>query len=503
MSSSFFKQRSRIGWTLLLSLFALFLLLPPVLSVPSSPRFGKVILISFDGVNPNWIVELMGSGHLPNLDSMAKRGALNSLFIVDHDASTNPGLSTIETGYGPNVHTIYANIFAATTKWSIPKGLTIGERIKSHYGPGWLVAVGIPWATAPLPANVTTNVDPIYWELMKSTDYWLAAENLTWRPTDPDFESYAFTPKGLIKGTYLAQRILDEFIRPNVDRNFYVRIHMTEPDTVGHGVGVDKTVDPSSDYAWSLQQCDLAVGILVTGLEELGILEETLVLVTTDHGFLGGGHSGGPKPNQIEEIYTCFLILSHREVASPTGVGIQDDIAPTILSVAGVPLSAVSPAFEETSRAIPLFTATEEVRETSPPQVVGTSFPQQIPEGSRLNATITLSDPSGISWVDVYYRVGLNTLKARVTLTQGTTGSFDIQTVRIWNVNATQIYIEFFDNSTLKNNGRYPESGFITVGVNPVEQPPPSVDYLQYIYIAIPIVVILAVASYLIRRRVR
>ena len=497
--------RAKAMKLILVLAFVLPFVVHPVTLASPIPRFNRVILISYDGANPTWVAELMRLGYLPNLASLMQRGAMNSLFIVDHDPSTDPGLSTIETGYGPDVHKIYANVFGATTKISIPAGLSIGERIKSFYGSSWKVAVAIPWATAPLPENVTRNVDPIFWNLANVTDYSLAAENLTWTPGDPEFDEYAFTPTGLINASYLVRRVVDEFIGPNSAGNFYVRIHMTEPDAVGHSVTVDKVVDPSSQYAYALELCDNAIGLLISGLERHGILDSTLILVTTDHGFLGGGHSGGPKPYSVEEVHTCFLVSSHSSVCSPTGLGLQNDIAPTILSAVGIEVDGLIPRFDATSGAMPLFMATEQIRETTPPEVVSVSFPDSITEGSRLNATIVLSDPSGISLVDAYYVAGSNLFKAQVTQRQGATLTFDMQTVRIWNVNSTQVYFEFFDNSSLKNKARYPASGFITVPVNVSQEPPTSTDYISpsSLLIAAGAVLVLLAAGgywYLFRR---
>ena len=468
----------------------------------TAPHFDKIVLISFDGANSFWVTELMRLGNLPTLASLKERGALNNLFIVDHDCSTNPGLATIETGYGPDVNKIPMNMFGASTKISIPAGLTIGERIKSHFGSSWKVAMAYPWTTRPLPENITRNVDPIYWNLEKVTDYWLAAENLTWIPSDSTFNDYAFTPTGLINASYMARRVLNEFIQPNSAGNFYVRIHMTEPDAVGHGIGVERVVDPSSEYAWSLEQCDKALGILVSGLENLGILDETLVLVTADHGFLGGGHEGDPKPKQTEEIYTCFLVSSQSSVCSPTTLGIQDDIAPTVLSVAGVPLEGLTPSFDSTSRAMPLYLATEQVRETSPPQVSSVSFPQSITEGQKLNGTVSLSDPSGISVLNVYYQAGPNSFIARTTPRQGMPGTFDVQTIRIWNANVTRIYLEFYDDSILKNKGRYPATDYITVAVESAGQSQSQpMDYTQYALPAVAVVILVAVGYWYFVRR--
>lgn len=495
-------KRSASGFVFALALCILVLPIP-LSHALATPHFNKIVLISLDGANPDWIAELIRLGQLPNLASLMRRGAMNYLFIVDHDCSTDPGLSTIETGYGPALHKIYANVFGATMKISIPVGLTIGERIKSHYGSTWKVAIAIPWATAPMPKNVTTNVDPIFWNLKKATDYWLAAENLTWKPSDPEFNDYAFTPTGLINASYLARRVLDEFIRPNSAGNFYVRIHMTEPDAVGHGTGVEKTVDPLSQYAWSLQQCDRALGVLTSGLEGLRILDDTLVLVTTDHGFIGGGHDVDPKPSNGEDVWKCFLVMSHSNVGSPTGVGVQDDIAATVLSAAGISLEGLNPSFDSTSRAMPLFLATEQSRETKPPEVVSVSFPDQVTEGTRLNGTVTLSDPSGVSLVEVYYQVGSNLYSAKVTRRQGSAWIYDVQTVRIWNANATRIYLEFYDDSVLKNKGHYPSSGTITVAVKPAqqEQPAPSTDYTIYVYGAIATVLMTALAYWYLSRR--
>jgi hypothetical protein len=64
-----------------------------------------------------------------------------------------------------------------------------------------------------------------------------------------------------------------------------------EPDTTGH-----KNGENSVEYSAALLDADLWLGKIVDKLDELGILENTLIYVTTDHGFdeIGYYHANSP-----------------------------------------------------------------------------------------------------------------------------------------------------------------------------------------------------------------
>lgn len=65
-------------------------------------------------------------------------------------------------------------------------------------------------------------------------------------------------------------------------------VHFSDPDTVGHALGWG-----SPEQVVAADRADQGVGILMAALRELGLREQTLVIVTADHG--GSGRSHGDK----------------------------------------------------------------------------------------------------------------------------------------------------------------------------------------------------------------
>lgn len=62
-------------------------------------------------------------------------------------------------------------------------------------------------------------------------------------------------------------------------------VHFADPDLVGHRSGW-----LSAEQLEAIRECDRAFGSIVAALQEVGILDRTLILVTADHGGRGHGH---------------------------------------------------------------------------------------------------------------------------------------------------------------------------------------------------------------------
>lgn len=94
------------------------------------------------------------------------------------------------------------------------------------------------------------------------------------------------------------------------------------------------------DYNRTLMAVDDSVGRILQTLEEQGELENTLILFTSDNGFLHGEHGLIDKRCMYEESIRVPL-LAHCPAIIPAGqktdrLALNIDIAPTILDAAGV-----------------------------------------------------------------------------------------------------------------------------------------------------------------------
>jgi predicted AlkP superfamily pyrophosphatase or phosphodiesterase len=64
-------------------------------------------------------------------------------------------------------------------------------------------------------------------------------------------------------------------------------IHLSEPDNTGHGIGHN-----TPEYYQMLEKVDARIGKVLQAIKEAGIEEETIVILSADHGGTGKGHGG-------------------------------------------------------------------------------------------------------------------------------------------------------------------------------------------------------------------
>jgi N-acetylglucosamine-6-sulfatase len=96
------------------------------------------------------------------------------------------------------------------------------------------------------------------------------------------------------------------------------------------------------DYNRTMLAVDDSVGRIMDTLQELGLLESTLVMLMSDNGFLHGEHGLIDKRCMYEESIRVPL-LAHCPELIPSGqrssrVVLNIDLAPTFLDLAGVPI---------------------------------------------------------------------------------------------------------------------------------------------------------------------
>ena len=61
-------------------------------------NYNKIILITWDGTRPEWLDQYSSNGELEAVQKMRNEGGEIYLGLGDTPSSTNPCLSTIETG---------------------------------------------------------------------------------------------------------------------------------------------------------------------------------------------------------------------------------------------------------------------------------------------------------------------------------------------------------------------------------------------------------------------
>ncbi len=91
-----------------------------------------------------------------------------------------------------------------------------------------------------------------------------------------------------------------------------------------------------------LAAIDEGVGEVRKALEETGVLEDTVVVFTSDNGYFWGEHGLGDKRAAYEESIRIPLLVRFPRLvkasSAPEGLALNIDIAPTFLELAGAPV---------------------------------------------------------------------------------------------------------------------------------------------------------------------
>lgn len=106
------------------------------------------------------------------------------------------------------------------------------------------------------------------------------------------------------------------------------------PDDTGHGEGHD-----TPGYYAKLKELDNQIGKIILAIKESGIYDESIIIVTSDHGGINKGHGG----ITMMEMETPFIIAGKgiRPQNHFTESMMQYDVAPTIADIFDINLPQV------------------------------------------------------------------------------------------------------------------------------------------------------------------
>ena len=112
------------------------------------------------------------------------------------------------------------------------------------------------------------------------------------------------------------------FIRTHAGGRFFLWVHYQEPDTLGHRNG-----ENSAEYSQGLVIDDRGLGRIVAELRARGMLGDTALILTTDHGFNEGGTQHDACSADTKDL---FLAVNNRGRGLTRCVRYQTDITPCI-----------------------------------------------------------------------------------------------------------------------------------------------------------------------------
>ena len=340
---------------------------------PSPERPGNVILIGWDGAQRAHVHECLARNELPHLEALAAAGTMVDIFI-EGTTDTKAGWTQILTGKTADVTGVHSNFHYRP----IPKGMTIFERLKDHFGGDRFICVAVIGKKAHCgPTGEPRKIRLRNSELARVKKLLELPPDRRRVHRDEDDDQRRGNSQGSIRerritppgGSYIVEEGGHSFlVKPGQpymctheacdvweyglleddkvgqraitllerykNKPFFFFIHFGEIDHDGHSHG-----ENSAAYNNALISADRWTGAIIAKLKELGLYDETLVYVTADHGFDEGRRSHHNAPH-------VFLATNDTKVLRG-GTGL--DIAPTILQRFGLDVSKMELATPLTS----------------------------------------------------------------------------------------------------------------------------------------------------------
>ncbi len=246
---------------------------------PIADGLTHVIVISLDGARP----DAMQQANMPIVQSLARGGAVAWDAQTVYPPATVPAHASLFTGLDVDEHGVTENS-SSTERLNIPTFLSIAAEN------------GIPSAM-------------------------IVGKNKLDQFHYPDSVYYEFPVSGDPSIVTAAIERLNAG-----DRLLFV--HFPNPDYFGHSDGW-----MSDSYIYELQFTDAQIGRLLGILDEMGIRDSTLIVITADH----GGHDDLHGAN-IPEDMTIPLIIAGYGIDAGTILHHAHitQIAPTVLQVSGL-----------------------------------------------------------------------------------------------------------------------------------------------------------------------
>lgn len=277
-------------------------------AVEEAPRTKKVLILGIDGCRPDAIK----AANAPNLHKLAADGVFLDQTQTGSDTVSGPGWSSMLTGVWADKHGVHDNSFKGANYDKYPHFF---HRLREARPEAYCASI-VHW-------------QPIRFMIVRND------ANLSRSPGKDD------------RVEADARQLLAEK-DPTV-----LFLHFDDVDSAGHAKGFHPT---APEYIAAIEKVDGHIGGVLDALRERKTYadEDWLILVSTDHGGKGTGHSGGAD---VPEIRTIFIIASGAAVdknwqGGPTGVV---DVAATALAHLGV---APKPEWDFDGRPVALKSAT-------------------------------------------------------------------------------------------------------------------------------------------------
>ena len=320
-----------------------------------------VVGLLWDGGHPGSLLELAGRGELPNVARLLERGcALAGGAVAEFPSLTLVNHTSMLTGVGPGRHGVVGNVYwdRAEGRRVVPNDAATWHRTGELYRDGVTTLFEAVQAAHPGRRTASVNemtergswastfalvraalssgqaVDPGEAGSGESRDFVTAVRALLPDPTASELVTHARCAEDDDYAFYSAIDLLGLstmvglFSAPEEDRPRVAWWSQYTTDAAHHHGG------PRSPIATDgLRDCDARLGVLLDHLERIGVLDDTLFLLTADHGF----------ETAVDEVRGSWA-PALAAALDPLGVPWRDE-GPGFLYVGGVPpVSGPGPA---------------------------------------------------------------------------------------------------------------------------------------------------------------
>lgn len=271
------------------------LLMIPTLQIDAQVKgVNYVVLIGVDGMSPDGV----NKANTPIMDNLIQRCAYSMSARAVMPSSSSPNWSSMLMGAGPEQHGVTSNDWRPD-KFQLPP---------TEVGPGGIFPTIFSLLREQQPSVITACFHD-----------WGGIGHLFERDAVNRIED----TDGPVHTTERAVSYIIEK-KPN-----FTFIHLDHVDHAGHGHGYT-----SPEYYKSVEEADRLIGKTITGLTAAGMIEKTIIIITSDHGGVGKGHGGASKAEMlIPWIITGPGVVQGKELKSYINIY---DTAATIAYVFGL-----------------------------------------------------------------------------------------------------------------------------------------------------------------------
>ena len=222
---------------------------------PLRQNIKRFYLISIDGCRPDVLLR----SNTPNIKGLTRQGAFTFWARSTALSITLPTHTTMVTGVTPRVHGIEWNRDLPLSEPVYPKVATVFDICKK---------AGIQTALVAGKSKF---------------------DALAGRPGSVDFQWLSPNEKAT------DDEVLPHILEAVKQKPTYGFFHLPDVDNMGHKYGWN-----SKEQIKAIENADQCVGLIVQAIRESGVADETLLIVTADHG--GAGKAHGPEDARCRHV---------------------------------------------------------------------------------------------------------------------------------------------------------------------------------------------------------